>query len=123
MFLIVQSSVYSKVSTASSPGSSPSLPTGYHSRKSVVPCLSYPSLPWRSSFVISSFKHGVGIWVCTGKKRIDKKHSSKTFSYRSCRWISFWEGKIAYTYTKYFILQGHCELKSHATHGHRLKNY
>ena len=52
-------------------------------------CLSLPSLMFHAST-----QHGVGCRVCTGEKRVDKKHSSKTFSHWSCRWISLWEGTI-----------------------------
>ena len=59
------------------------------SKLSCITCLSLPSLMFHASN-----QHGVGCRVCTGEKRVDKKHSSKTFSHWSCRWISLWEGTI-----------------------------
>lgn len=50
------------------------------------------SLPSLHSTVSVVQKYGVCFWLRTGKKRVDKKHSSKAVPYRSCWWVSFWKG-------------------------------
>lgn len=40
------------------------------------------------------FKHGVHFRIQTGAERIVKKYSTQAVSHWSCRWISFWKGKL-----------------------------
>ena len=40
------------------------------------------------------FKDGVHFRIQTGAERIVKKHTTQAVSHWSCRWISFWKGKL-----------------------------